>query len=119
MSSTRYVTPSMAPRAGEGRVFRYSQWLPRRTTGGLWPAFTKVRWPVLTLSSPAQAVTKVQDELPSQSASFASVNTCASGLPVCAALLMSVFACIMNIAAGTPLPLTSATITSTRPCAVK
>ena len=46
---------------------------------------------------------------PSQRASFVSATTWASGLPVWAAPFRSVFARIMNIAAGTPFPLTSAT----------
>ena len=71
------------------------------------------------LSSPAQAVTNVLDELPSHSASFASAKTCAIGFPVCAALLMSVFARIMNSAAGTPFPLTSAMRKRTRSTEVK
>ena len=91
----------------------------RSSTGGLCPAFTKVTWPVRVLSSPAHVVTNVQDELPSLSALFTSSNVCVIGLPVCAALLRSVFARIMNIAAGMPFPLTSATRKSTRSCPVK
>ena len=70
-------------------------------------------------NSPAHAVTNVLEVLPSHNASLASSNTCAIDLPVCAALFMSVLARIMNIAAGTPLPLTSATRKRTRSCPVK
>ena len=70
-------------------------------------------------SSPAQAVTKVLEVFPSQSASFASSKACPIGLPVWATLFMSAFALIMNIAAGTPFPLTSATRNSTRSDPVK
>ena len=82
------------------------------TSGAPWPALQKSIWPVTVSIIPNQHVTNMLSSLLRQMSVFTLLRT-SSGLdPGRAHSSRSAFVTAMNIAAGTPLPETSATTTA-------
>ena len=77
-------------------------------SGGLWPPFEYSSLPVSTSSTASQTVTNMSSSLLATRPSLAYDIASAAGMPWLSSWRSRVLARIMNRAAGTPLPETSA-----------